>query len=736
MVENTKKEDRNMAIIKCKMCGGDLNMTEGLTTAECEFCGSIQTVPTVQDENLQALFNRANLLRRKSEFDKAEQIYEKIIQSDNTQAEAYWGLILCKFGIEYVEDPATFKRVPTCHRTLLDSIIADEDYKSALEHADLLQRRIYENEAREIDRLQKEIIALSQKEEPYDVFICYKESDDSGKRTPDSVIANEIYHQLTQEGLKVFYAAITLEDKLGAAYEPCIFAALSSAKVMLAIGTKPEYFNAIWVKNEWSRFLKMMKQDRAKLLIPCYKDMDAYELPEEFAHLQAQDMGKIGFINDVVRGINKVLQKDEPQETVKETVVVSSSNANAAPLLKRAKMFLEDSDWSSADEYAEKVLDLDPECAQAYIVKLCAMLRLSGEEKLGTLHEPPEKYATFQKAMRFADAGYRNVLEGYIASARNLIEIDRKTGIYQNAKNLYSTQDPEKILQAKPLFEQIPGWKDADELAASCEEKAETVRKDNIYVKAAGLAKDNYSMDSQRAAAKLYAAIAGWKDADERKETCENRIEELKEQEEIKRKNKIYDDGCKELRKRDIFSVKRSIDRFRQIPGWKDADEKAVEAEELLKKLEEKAEAERQERIEKERIRKEREAQINGYKAKYPAIRRLEQLNIEIPKKEKQLAEHVEIMEKETGSLGFWIWGLGQGGLGLACIDFAEEIAIINILFGVIALIIACCMNGKRKARADVRDIRWELNELRREQKQLEKEVPSFEEYLASLNEE
>ena len=34
-----------MAIIKCKMCGGDLNLTEGVSIAECEWCGSVQTVP-------------------------------------------------------------------------------------------------------------------------------------------------------------------------------------------------------------------------------------------------------------------------------------------------------------------------------------------------------------------------------------------------------------------------------------------------------------------------------------------------------------------------------------------------------------------------------------------------------------------------------------------------------------------------------------------------------------------
>ena len=33
------------------------------------------TVPSAKDENLQGLFNRANVLRLKCEFDKAEQIY-------------------------------------------------------------------------------------------------------------------------------------------------------------------------------------------------------------------------------------------------------------------------------------------------------------------------------------------------------------------------------------------------------------------------------------------------------------------------------------------------------------------------------------------------------------------------------------------------------------------------------------------------------------------------------------
>ena len=294
-----------MAVFKCKMCGGTIEFTTGETVGVCDSCGTKQTLPKSNDDVIANLFNRANNLRLKCEFDKAEAIYEKIVDQDDSEAEAHWGIVLCKYGIEYVDDPLTGEKVPTCHRTMFEAVTTDADYQAAIDYSDPAQQIIYEKEAHNIDHIQRDILSIVEKEEPFDIFICYKETDENGKRTVDSTIANDMYYQLKEEGFKVFYSAITLEDKLGQEYEPYIFAALNSAKVMLVIGTKPEYFNAVWVKNEWSRFIKFTKNDRSKMLIPCYRDFDPYDLPEEFAHLQAQDMGKIGFINDVVRGIKK-----------------------------------------------------------------------------------------------------------------------------------------------------------------------------------------------------------------------------------------------------------------------------------------------------------------------------------------------------------------------------------------------------------------------------------------------
>ena len=77
-----------MALFKCKMCGGDLVLTEGKTVAECEYCGSVQTLPRVSDERLTSFYERANDLRMSHEFDKAAEIYEKIIEENPTDADA------------------------------------------------------------------------------------------------------------------------------------------------------------------------------------------------------------------------------------------------------------------------------------------------------------------------------------------------------------------------------------------------------------------------------------------------------------------------------------------------------------------------------------------------------------------------------------------------------------------------------------------------------------------------
>ena len=517
-----------MHVFRCKMCGGSIEVNVGSSVGTCDSCGTQQTLPRLDDERRANLYDRANHFRRNNDFDKASGIYEQILSEDNTDAEAYWSLVLCRYGVEYVEDPATHKRVPTVNRTQFTSIFDDDNYKSALEYADGYQRSLYEKEANAINEIQKGILAISQKEEPFDVFICYKETDHNGRRTTDSVLANDLYHQLTQEGFKVFFSRITLEDKLGTAYEPYIFAALNSAKVMVVLGTKPEHINSVWVKNEWSRYLSLVKQSGGKkVLIPAYKDMDPYDLPDEFSHLQAQDMSKLGFMQDLVRGIKKIAERGESEPVGEEPVAANTGLPGIKPLLERVFIFLEDGNWEDADKYCEKVLDRDPKNAWAYLGKLMAEFHIHRKEDLTAYQKPFSNSSNYQKIIRFGGDKMKGIVR---LNERNekRIENEVHTSIYEKAfLSMQTARTETEYKSAAASFKSIPGFKDADSLAEECIVKAEACRRDSIYASALAQKSDGTVPGYERAI-QTFEKIRGWKDTDEQIAVCERKIEEIR----------------------------------------------------------------------------------------------------------------------------------------------------------------------------------------------------------------
>ena len=530
-----------MSVFKCKMCGGTLEINSGETVAVCEYCGTKQTLPNLDDEKRANLYDRANHFRRNNEFDKASAIYEQLLNEDGNDAECYWSLVLCRYGIEYVEDPSSQKRVPTVNRAQFTSIFDDDNYKEALRHADSYQKSIYEDEANAINEIQKGILAISQKEEPFDVFICYKETDNNGRRTPDSVLATELYHELTKEGYKVFFSRITLEDKLGVAYEPYIFAALNSAKVMVALGTKAEHFNAVWVKNEWSRFLALIKNGSKKILIPAYRDMDPYDLPEEFSHLQAQDMSKLGFMQDLVRGIKKIIGTEEATTT--DRISGPSENGiNIAPIIDRAFLLIEDGDTQKADECLEEALMHDPRNPMIYVAKLLIEANVKTQDALATSANTFENSANYQKAVRFSSGELKATLEGYNASivARNA----EKT--YDEAVRIMNmSAQEESFLRAKELFDSISNYKDASEKAKECAKKAGVAKEEQIYKEASDLLNNSaYSLkkevENAKKAIASFETIKDYKDSGEQILAANHKIAELEQEILVhKKKNKV-----------------------------------------------------------------------------------------------------------------------------------------------------------------------------------------------------
>ncbi|MBO4694806.1 MAG: TIR domain-containing protein [Clostridia bacterium] len=366
-------------IYKCKMCGGELDILGNEHICKCPFCGTTQTIPEVDKEKTLALFNRATDLLQAFEYDKASSIYEQINIYQGACAEAYWGICLCKYGVEYVEDPKTFRRIPTCHRINAFSILNDKEYLKAIELADSISKEYYISEATYIDKVQKKIIDISRKEKPYDIFICYKETDDIGGKTEDSLIAEDIYNSLIRNGYNVFFSKISLKDKIGQEYEPYIYAALNSATIMILIGTRKDYFNSPWVKNEWIRFFDMMNRNK-KYLIPCYKNMLPKDMPKELVNLQSINLGEIGFDYDLIRGINKLLphktddgQKNNGTESFEEKMI-------------QLKKYIKKGEFKLAENLCEELLLYNKNISIVLFYKFLCLCKVNEIEFVETIH--------------------------------------------------------------------------------------------------------------------------------------------------------------------------------------------------------------------------------------------------------------------------------------------------------------------------------------------------------------
>lgn len=196
----------------------------------------------------------------------------------------------------------------------------------------------------------------------------------------------------------MFFSRITLESRLGQEYEPIIYAALRSSKVMIAIGTKPEYFESPWVRNEWNRYLGMIEEEPGeKTLIPVYRDMDPYDMPEEFAHLQGLNAANIGFLQDLVHGVEKLVKSGGSAPAA-----AAASTATVESLLQRAELFLEAGQFDNASQYCERVLDMAPKDYRPYLYQTLCHFKLRNTQELASSAKLVHMNANFQNALRFA----------------------------------------------------------------------------------------------------------------------------------------------------------------------------------------------------------------------------------------------------------------------------------------------------------------------------------------------
>ena len=301
-----------MENISCKACGGELNRIGNYNV--CRFCGNKWIIDENNDVHVvdRAL---AWAALRDNDFEHAVELFENILLKEPESHEAYWGMALALNGIIYVTDLNEHKKVPTCNNISEDSFLKDKNVQKAISLAPSDIAATYKKQADEIERIRIEWLEKARKEPPYDIFISFKDSDrEHGvERTQDSIDAQDLYNALVSEGYKVFFSRISLKNKVSEHYEPYIYNAIKTAKVMIVLGEKPDYFSSVWIKNEWSRFKARIEngEKHKNSLVVVYKNMNPADLPIVLKSRQCLNASDMTFISDLTRHIKRVIEESK-----------------------------------------------------------------------------------------------------------------------------------------------------------------------------------------------------------------------------------------------------------------------------------------------------------------------------------------------------------------------------------------------------------------------------------------
>lgn len=293
----------------CRCCSRDIVFPPEVEAMECTACFTLNSRPRAEGASLEVL-RRATAQRLRCDFHNAEISYQHVLLDCPEEHEALWGLALCRYGVEYVDDPKTRRRMPVVHGVRTKPMQLDGDFQQACDLAPEEVRTQYEQDAAYIDDAMAKIRELAKTCPPFDVFICHKTTKpDSKEYTEDYNRAFKLYHLLDKQGYRAFFAPMEMEGvSAGSDYEAGIYHALDTARVMLVVCSNEDYLNSPWVRNEWRRFLEMGDAGEDKCLLPLmYGELSPSKLPRDFRvrKLQAIVMGEMGSAEKVVETIRK-----------------------------------------------------------------------------------------------------------------------------------------------------------------------------------------------------------------------------------------------------------------------------------------------------------------------------------------------------------------------------------------------------------------------------------------------
>ena len=300
----------------CEKCGGELREI-GEGRYQCPYCRSEYFKETTLPDELILDLHSANRARSLQRFEDALNEYDRIIASYPDCFDAYWGATLSDYGIQYEKD-YDGRMIPTVHRFSETSVLENPYFVNAVKYCkDDTEKQRIRLSAEEIERIRAEIKKTVGIQQPYDIFLCYKETPVGGFGgfTSEFYWASELYIKLRGEGYRVFFAKESLPAARGD-YEAHIFPALQSAKLMLILTSGIENLESVWVKNEWSRFIRFSRENpsagkRFKVIQSGFKPE---LLPRELRKEQVLNHDSMGWVEQLYAVIKDTFRDKKKEE--------------------------------------------------------------------------------------------------------------------------------------------------------------------------------------------------------------------------------------------------------------------------------------------------------------------------------------------------------------------------------------------------------------------------------------
>ena len=391
---------------RCPSCGGLL--LENGKVYQCRSCQN--TYPIDLSDNVHAVQIRdAWEAFENQEFDKAIKRFEALVKKEPDNSEWYWGLAISDAQIRWEEEYK--KIIPTFHNIKDQSFIKSRYVEKAIALApDDEKRAFYQSKAEEIERVRIEWLALANKQEPYDIFISFKATDEDGNETPDSRSAQNLYTQLVHAKYNVFFSAVSLKSVGGQKYEPYIYNAIRTAKVMIVYGEKAEYFESKWIKNEWERYQARIAagEKRKDSLLVVQKGVDPYDIPKPLlGDRQAFDYGDITFLSDLTNRIKNIMDEYAQNEHVQKIHIASGQRGKKASVISANTVstrsvggagvetsinekqtinliskYLKANQWADAEQLINDMLAKNHNCAEAIWSQFLLKYRVADNKAL------------------------------------------------------------------------------------------------------------------------------------------------------------------------------------------------------------------------------------------------------------------------------------------------------------------------------------------------------------------